>query len=94
MKLSLSEDALALALDALEKQHQALMKKADSWSYDLEGDFENYMNSRKDELNVAAVIHSLKKQRTFRQNNPSIASDEPLPEWEVKLLTGERLTGF
>ena len=89
MKLNLSEDALSLALDALEKQHRELVKKADSWSYDLEGDFDNYMKHRQDEINVAAVIHSLKKQRTFRQQNPTAAAEEPLADWEVKLLTGQ-----
>lgn len=90
MKLNLSDNALSLALDALEKQHRELVKKADSWSYDLEGDFENYIKHRQDEINIAAVIHALKKQRTFNQNNPNAAPhEEPLADWEIRLLTGK-----
>ncbi len=89
MKLNLSEDALSLALDALEKTHRDLVRKAESWSFDLEGDFDNYMKARQDEINLASVIHSLKKQRTFRMQNPYTAAEEPLADWEVKLLTGQ-----
>lgn len=89
MNIALSSEALSLVVDALEKTHRELVRKAESWSFDLEGDFDNYVKARQEELNVAVVINSIKKQRTFRENNPQGAG-VPLADWEIELLTGGR----
>lgn len=90
MKLSLSEEALSIALEALENQHRDLLQKADGWSHDLEGNYDNYLKYRQDELNLAAVINSLKKQRTSQQQN-GVAAEKTLAEWEIELLSGKSL---
>lgn len=88
MNVSLNNDFLAIVLDSLENTHRELVKKADSWSFDLEGDYDNYLKYRQKELEVAAVIHSVKKQRTARQQNPSSGAEAPLADWEIELLQG------
>lgn len=93
MKIAFNDDALSLILEHLEKTHKELMRKAESWSYDLEGDYDNYLKARQDEMDLAAVINSMKKQRTFSQNNPQAAGNEPLADWEVELLTGKKPGG-
>lgn len=74
MMLSMSEDTLQTVLDALEKQHRDMMEKGTSWSYNLEGDYDNYVQFRQKELTLAVIINNLKKQRTARRENPSAAS--------------------
>jgi hypothetical protein len=93
MKINISEEGLSLALDALEKQHRELVRKGESWSFDLEGDFENYTKARTDELQLAVIIHNLKKQKTFAKENPGQVAEEPLADWEIELLTGGKTDG-
>lgn len=89
MNISIDEARLDTILEVLSEKHIKLMKDAESWGYDLEGDFDRYMDIRQKELLLANTIHDLKKQRTALRENSSIGSEVPLEEWEKKLVRGE-----
>ena len=97
MRFDISDIETTLVLASLEKQHRELLDKASSWSFDLEGDYDTYVNFRQQELRLAALIHTMKRQRTFQQNNPDRKEPladwekQPLADWEKELLSGESI---
>ena len=85
MRFHLNTDDVDNVVSALEQTHRILVDKATSWSFDLENDYDNYLELRQKELELASTIHTMKRQRTSQRGNP-LTVETPLADWERELL--------
>lgn len=85
MQLNLTIEDVANVISAMEQAHKKFSDEATSWSFDLEGDFEKYVELRNKELALAHTINRIKRQRTAQ----AAGDDSPLEDWEKDLLAGK-----